>query len=791
MGKKTKFKDDEMYIKENDIDAIRRRPSMWISSVGEAGVFHLCKEIIDNNRDECFKKESPGDEINVVITKDRLVTRDNGRGIATNLLREIFETTQAGSNMLRAGGATSGENGVGTTCAVALSSELIVTTIRPNEKLKLTLTYKESELVDEKLEEYTGDDHGLIVSFKPSKKVLGVDKIPVDMLLNWIRDFNYTLPANIKMNYTIEGKSYQVNHKTLIDYLKESFDSEKCLTPFMSFKCNGTLKETVLDVEYQRHFDIDVAITYTDPDQYKGEDIRQSWMNMIHTVDGGSHIDGVIGGFSKYMTEVICKKNKKYENQDFRKDILAHLSVVVCGMCDCATMFSAQSKHQVLLKSLGMAINKAVYQALDKDVSSSLINAFAEAILGNHRARLAGEQARNINSMTRVKKQWSTPASFIPHSSVKSDFPKELFMVEGNSAGGGLEGARDSRYQAILFFKGKPLSPYNVSPINILASDSWKNLPQVLGCGFGDTFDMKKLKFDKIIICTDADIDGDHMRCIFCAGIFILYPEIIYSGKLYIAEPPLYKLVRGKEVKYVATQNEYIEECIRSISDLKVYFPEKKMNVPIKEFITDAFDYLNDLVSCSINRSVNRYLLEYIAFGLVKYQTIPHFIKHIDKWLKMMASVYKEIGFDHDTNQVTATIDLIDQFVMIDEDLLSELMNVVKLQSKYGFMIHYESSKKNLNSTEELSHFFEHIESLYPQIKGRYKGLGSSDPEVLREVVMDPRVRRIYRVTVDDALSYAAMYDKLGTLMGSSKENLNQRKEMLMNFKFTKADIDS
>jgi DNA gyrase subunit B len=264
-------------------------------------------------------------------------------------------------------------------------------------------------------------------------------------------------------------------------------------------------------------------------------------------------------------------------------------------------------------------------------------------------------------------------------------------------------------------------------------------------------------------------------------------PELIKAGKVYIAEPPLYKLVGGKTVQYVATQTEYIQACIKSVGDLKINFVGANQKCNIQDFIKEAFNYSDTLRECSINRSVNRYLLEYIAFGIAQYQSIDNFIKHIDKWLKSISTNFREIGYDHKTNQVYSVIDLIDNFVLIDEELMVELADVIRIIQKYGLIIHYASNKRNVDRTEELSKFFEYIEDIYPRIKERYKGLGSSDPMVLREVVMDPRTRRIYQVTIEDAMTWT----KMGSLSGGSRENVNQRKEMLMNFKFTKADIDS
>lgn len=575
-----KIKDDVFYVKKNDIDAIRKRPTMYIGSLGDAGVFHLCKEMIDNNRDECIKADSPGNQIEIEITDKYVRTRDNGRGIPTNMLRVIHETNQAGSNMTRANGMTAGENGTGTSTYTAMSSFLEVITLRPSEKKKLTIRYQEGELVDEILEDYSGKESGLITTFKPSRKVLGTDKIPIDMLKTWLSEFNYTLPAGINMTYKIKDTTYTIKHKELYQFFADPhheviIPEDDRLCNELVFSCDGGLTETVLGKEYDRTFKIDVAITYADPDKYRGEDIRHSWMNMIHTSQNGDHVDGVIKGFSKFIKEKVVSKNKKLEGINLKRDIEAHMSIVVRGVCNCANMFSAQAKQTVVSKELGKAIEEATYNALS-NMNGSIINEIVDVVIGNYRARIEGEKMRNVASSTKGFKTWQKPDSYYPCATVKTEQPKELFLVEGNSAGGGLKGARNAKYQAILTFRGKSLNIWDLSLDRALQSTPWLNLVNVLGCGIGPSFNIKKLNFDKIIIATDADIDGYHIRVGMCAFFVKFLPEIIKAGKLYIAEPPLYKLVKDKDEFYVASQTEYLQTCVESIGGMTLEFPEMK-----------------------------------------------------------------------------------------------------------------------------------------------------------------------------------------------------------------------
>ena len=214
-----------------------------------------------------------------------------------------------------------------------------------------------------------------------------------------------------------------------------------------------------------------------------------------------------------------------------------------------------------------------------------------------------------------------------------------------------------------------------------------------------------------------------------------------------------------------------------------------KNKINVRDFVTEAFDYLTNLETCSIDRSVNRYLLEYIANGFAKYgATVDDFIDNVDDWIRMLVKVYPEIGFDHTTRQIKATIDYVDQLVVVDNELIDALMYVINIQKKYGLLITFKPNNANtVPQTTTIGRFFERIERMYPMIRDRSKGLGSSTAVVSKEVIMDPRTRRLIRVSMDDYNTY----DTMGMLIGDGKENKRNRKEMLMNFKFTMDMIDN
>ena len=209
--------------------------------------------------------------------------------------------------------------------------------------------------------------------------------------------------------------------------------------------------------------------------------------------------------------------------------------------------------------------------------------------------------------------------------------------------------------------------------------------------------------------------------------------------------------------------------------------------VDAKVFVTEAFDYLNTLSEVSINRSTNRYLLEYIAYGFAKYgDTVHDFEDNIDDWIRMLVKIYPELTYNRTTHQIKAVIDLIDQLIVVDDDLIDQLRYVIEIQKKYGILIKYTDKKGNVISTT-ISRYFEYVEKLYPSIKARYKGLGSSSADVSEEVIMDPRTRRLVRVTMDDPETKAIF----SMLVGDGKDDKEARKEMLMNFRFTMDMIDN
>lgn len=207
----------------------------------------------------------------------------------------------------------------------------------------------------------------------------------------------------------------------------------------------------------------------------------------------------------------------------------------------------------------------------------------------------------------------------------------------------------------------------------------------------------------------------------------------------------------------------------------------------IKKFIAETFDYHETLMNCAIDRSVDPYFLEYIADGLATYDGVDGFINNMHKWMKQVMKIYPELRYDAKSHIIHAVIDLKDQIVVVDHKLYEDLEIIINILKKYGLIIRYNEKGSKAKASTTLSRFFEEMEKLYPKIKDRYKGLGSSDPSVSKEIILDPKTRRLIQVTIDDPRTE----QQLGILTGDGRFNVAGRKELLSQFKFDKTMIDN
>lgn len=508
---KIRYQDDKMTAFESDVDKIRNKPLMYVGLLGVEGSNHCCREAINNAIDECSKPKSvtPGNEIWITIDEknDAMTVTDNGRGINPDEVVDIYTTLNMGSNMTRSHGYTLGENGVGSLCIAALARETIIKSFRGlHDKKVYTYTFREGKLIDQ-TSEPCGDKHGLLVQYKPSRKVFGRDAhIDVDALLEWIRAFQYrmdpkltinveTLRSNSKENTTdvIKAKPFR---NIIID------NNEHLFFNVEGFSFDGEMEEEFGGTTQNRTFHCDVAFGYTDSDT----PYISSFCNGAHTTDHGSHLDGVVNGITKYLKEAVINSLTDKEKETItiqNTDVQTGLTVSVNIMTDMMRLFVSQIKTKVDNSKLAKQLANMVYEELSKQKMS--LKLYIEMIKTNAKARIEASLIRQ-KTLREGSGKWdrySVP-NFLPCASTDKT-KTELYICEGISARGSLRQARDPSFQAIYCIRGFPLNPYGKALSQILANDVYKNLIGIMGCGIGDNFSLNRLKYSKIVIATDAD----------------------------------------------------------------------------------------------------------------------------------------------------------------------------------------------------------------------------------------------------------------------------------------------
>lgn len=510
---KIRYKDDKMTYLTSDTEKLRARPLMFIGVLGNAGANHCVKEAINNAIDEVSKSSSvtPGNTVWVEFNEkeDSVSVLDNGRGINPSEVVNIYTSLNSGSNMTRANGYTLGENGVGTLCLTALARETEIRNYRSlNEKTCTTYRFKEGQFMGEETTEDT-TNHGLQVIYKPSRKVFGHDAhIDVDAMVEWIRSFRYRMSPKI----TIHVKAIRSNGDILEDTIKAvpfkkilEDNNEKLLFSPIELHIDGDMDEEFGGTIQNRTFDLNVAFSYVDAESVP---YQSSFCNGAYTTDHGSHLEGVINGIVKYLREATIATLSDKEKETISitpSDIQTGLTVSVNLMTDMMRLFVSQIKTKVDNPDLSKVLTKLVYSTLSRSMTKETTKTYIDLIKTNAKARIEATMIRQKITKEHIGK-WNKYS--IPNllSCASNDKTKtELYICEGLSAKGSLRIARDPNIQAIYSIRGFPLNPYGKSISQILSNAEYKDLVTILGCGIGDSFNINKINYSKIIIASDAD----------------------------------------------------------------------------------------------------------------------------------------------------------------------------------------------------------------------------------------------------------------------------------------------
>jgi DNA gyrase subunit B len=570
MASKSTYTAENIQVLEG-LEPVRKRPGMYIGSTDEKGLHHLAYEIIDNSVDEALGGWAS--EIKLTINSDGSMTvSDNGRGIPTGI-NEKYKVSgvELALTKLHAGGkfddtvykASSGLHGVGASAVNALSDWMKVE-ICQNGKIHEISFHK--GITDAPLK-VTGKTEatGTTITFLPDKTVFTTIEWNYNTIRNALRNYAYLIS---KLTFKLEDK--RAGHES-----SETFYFEGGIKSLVSHLNQN--KQTVSDVFYvSREVDtpvakvgIEVALQYNDG---FGENL-EAFVNAVNTPDGGTHVTG----FRMALTRAINDYGKKigaikegqesFIGDDLKEGLTA---VVYIKMSSDKLQFESQTKTRLNNAEIQPAVNSVVKEALDiyfeenpRDGRSILEKVFLAA-----KARLAARAAKDAVIRKGALEGSALPGKLADCQS-RDPSQSELFIVEGDSAGGSAKQGRDRKFQAILPLFGKVLNTERARIDQIVDSDKFKSLIIAIGAGIADQFNIEKLRYHRIIIMADADVDGSHIMCLYLTFLYRHLKPLVENGYVYVAMPPLYKIEYGKERKYVYTEGEK-EEFTKSLGAVKL-----------------------------------------------------------------------------------------------------------------------------------------------------------------------------------------------------------------------------
>ncbi len=770
------------------LDAVRKRPGMYIGDTDDgSGLHHMVYEVVDNSIDEALAGHCSS--ISVSLNKDDSVTIiDDGRGIPTNIHKEEgISAAEVIMTQLHAGGkfdqnsykVSGGLHGVGVSVVNALSEWLELKIKR--DKSEYYIKFKDGTPIEPLKKVGSADSSGTSITFMPSKNTFTKTNFDFSKLETRLRELAYlNSGVNIKlqdMRNTEPVESHLSSRGGLKGYIKYLDKSkESIISEVISVKGDANEIHVEMALQWNKSYHENCLV----------------FTNNIPQRDGGTHLAGFRSALTRTINTAsnnlgLQKKDKiNLTGDDAREGLTCVLSVKVPD-----PKFSSQTKDKLVSSEVRPIVESIVSERLSswfeenpKDSKLVITKIFEAAA-----AREAARKARDVLRKNSALEVSSLPGK-LADCQDKSPENSELFIVEGDSAGGSAKQARDRKNQAVLPLKGKILNTEKSRKDKILNSSEIATLVQALGAGYHDSFNLEDLRYHKIIIMTDADVDGSHIRTLLLTFFYRHMTELIKEGFVYIAQPPLFRIKKNKSELYLKDEKEldnyFIQEMVEN-SVLKLKNGDVLKGDPLQDLFANLSEFISLLDEISKKNENYKLLLEQATvanfFNKSNFQTKQKTKETIDYTLKRLNFIDKQWNADlssddyfkfiREENKVKETFEI--KKDDIEKDLFERLNGFSNIIQEFFL------------SPSKLSFKDEELEIVTPRDlvsrsfelskKGitvqRYKGLGEMNPDQLWDTTLDPSFRSILKVKVDDAQRADEIFSEL---MG---EDVDKRKTFI------------
>jgi len=762
------------------IEAVRKRPAMYIGDTSTRGLHHLVYEVVDNSVDEatagfCSK-------IKVIIYTDGSISvEDNGRGIPVDMHKtEKKPAVEVVLTTLHAGGkfdhrvykVAGGLHGVGISVVNALSEWLEVEIKREGKIFHQR--YERGKPVTSLKVIGKSKSTGTKITFKPDREIFSKTEFSFDYLAGRLRELAF-LNKDLEISLIDERSDRENTFKFkggLISFIE-----------YLNRNKNPLHKKIISFYKEKEKIIIEGALQYNDG--YK--EMLFSFANNINTVEGGTHLTGFKTALTRAINQYARTKNllkniSSISGEDTREGLSAVISVKLPN-----PQFEGQTKTKLGNSEVEGLVSSVVFEALTSffEENPSVANKIVEKVILAAQAREAARRARELTRRKGALDTANLPGKLADCSEKDPAF-SELFIVEGESAGGSAKQARERTFQAILPIKGKILNVEKARLDKILSNEEIRTIISALGTGIGEDFDIKKLRYHKIIIMADADVDGSHIRTLLLTFFYRQFPQLIEEGFIYIAQPPLYRIWKKNFERYIHTEEE-MTQIILDLGTKSTVLRKKKKKGSEVFSKKDFAKIIQNLIE-----------LERLIQGLIKKGVnVEKYFKAIDE-KKAKFPLYKvNVGnksfFVYDDEELSGYEEEREVIEIFETYHIKEIDKSLK---KIGVSIkeYVEEGEyflKNLDTKEELK--CKNLKEVLEEIKKeatkginiqRYKGLGEMNPSQLWESTMNPKTRTLIKVTLEDAVEA----DRIFTiLMG---DNPQPRREFIQMYAHQVKNLD-